>query len=71
MIVIARYPGSATPESLAARDGWDRLAAVKAGRIYELPAGMLKRPGPGVLDGLERLAAILGAVREGGEAGEA
>jgi ABC-type Fe3+-hydroxamate transport system substrate-binding protein len=43
---------------------------VKAGRVYELPAGMLKRPGPGVLDGLERLAAILTAAREGGEARE-
>lgn len=68
VIVIARYPGSATAASLAAREGWDRLAAVKGGRVYELPAGMLKRPGPGVLDGLERLAAILAEGRgEGGE----
>lgn len=66
VIVIARYAGSATAASLAARDGWDRLRAVKSGQVHELPAGLVKRPGPGVLDGLERLAAILGAVRDGG-----
>jgi iron complex transport system substrate-binding protein len=70
VIVIAGYPGSATRELVSAREGWDRVSAVKAGRVYELPAGMLKRPGPGVLDGLERLAAILTAAREGGEARE-
>jgi iron complex transport system substrate-binding protein len=59
VIVIAEYPGSATPDALAARDGWDRLRAVKAGRVFVLPAVAIKRPGPGVLDGLERLAALL------------
>jgi iron complex transport system substrate-binding protein len=58
VIVIAEYPGSATPETLAARDGWDRVTAVKAGRVYALPSGSVKRPGPGVVEGLERLAAL-------------
>jgi iron complex transport system substrate-binding protein len=71
VIVIGRYPGSATAASVAARDGWDRVRAVKSGQIHELPPGMVKRPGPGLLDGLERLAAILAAVRrEGGESTE-
>jgi iron complex transport system substrate-binding protein len=61
VIVIAEYPGSATPATLSQRDGWDRLAAVKCGRVFALPAGVIKRPGPGVLDGLERLATLLGA----------
>jgi iron complex transport system substrate-binding protein len=61
VIVIAEYPGSATPATLAERDGWDRLTAVKAGRVFALPAATVKRPGPGVLDGLERLAALLAA----------
>jgi len=61
IIVIAEYSGSATPITLARRDGWDRLTAVKAGRVFPLPAGTIKRPGPGVLDGLERLAALLAA----------
>jgi iron complex transport system substrate-binding protein len=61
VIVIAEYPGSATPAELAAREGWDRLTAVKGGRVYAMPAGTIKRPGPGLLDGLERLAAFLTA----------
>lgn len=59
VIVIAEYSGSATPAGLAAREGWDRLRAVKAGRVVGLPGGIIKRPGPGTLDGLERLATIL------------
>ena len=58
VIVIAEYPGSATRASLAARDGWDRLRAVKAGHVVAIPAPLIKRPGPPVLDGLERLAAL-------------
>jgi iron complex transport system substrate-binding protein len=58
VIVIADYPGSATPATLAQRDGWDRLAAVKAGRVFAVPAGAVKRPGPGVVDGLDRLAGL-------------
>jgi len=59
VIVIATYPGGATRDSVVAREGWDRLTAVKSGRVWELPARMVKRPGPGVLEGLERLAEIL------------
>ena len=59
VIVIAEYPGSAGPDDVAARDGWDRIAAVKAGRVYTLPPAAVKRPGPGVVDGLERLAGLL------------
>ena len=60
-IVIATYPGGATRDSLVTRPGWDRLTAVKSGRVWELPARMVKRPGPGVLDGLERLEEVLSA----------
>jgi len=59
VIVVAEYPGSATPAEVAAREGWDRLRAVRAGRVVGIPGGLIKRPGPGTLDGLERLAAIL------------
>jgi len=58
VIVIAEYPGSATPETVVARPGWDRLRAVKGGRVVAIPAPLLKRPGPPVLLGLERLAAL-------------
>jgi ABC-type Fe3+-hydroxamate transport system substrate-binding protein len=65
VVVIASYPGSASAASLAARDGWDRIRAIKANRVWEIPAGDVKRPGPGLLDGLERLATLFGR----GEAG--
>ena len=58
VIVIARYPGSATRESLIARAGWEGVAAVKAGRVVEMDPGTIKRPGAGVVDGLEQLAEI-------------
>jgi iron complex transport system substrate-binding protein len=61
-IVLAAWPGSATHADLAGRDGWDRLAAVKSGRVWEVPAGMVKRPGPGLIDGLERLATLFAAL---------
>ena len=59
VIVIATYPGSATRDSLVRREGWDRLSAVKSEHVWELPARVVKRSGPGVLEGLERLAEIL------------
>jgi iron complex transport system substrate-binding protein len=59
VIVIAEYPGSATLASLAARDGWERLRAVKAHRVVAIPAPLIKRPGPPALDGLQRLADLL------------
>src|SRR4029453_19667492 len=55
------------PESLRAarRPGftklWDRLTAVKSGRAWEFQARMVKRPGPDVLDALERVKEVLSA----------
>lgn len=63
VIVIASYPRSATRESIIARDGWERLGAVKSDRVHEVPAPMLKRPGPTVIDGLERVASLLAETR--------
>jgi iron complex transport system substrate-binding protein len=59
VIVLARYPGSATAETLAARDGWAGLAAVKTRRVFEVPSPTLKHPGPLAIDGLECVAALL------------
>jgi cobalamin transport system substrate-binding protein len=58
VIIIADYPGSASPETLGARDGWQSLRAVKAGRVVAVPAPLVKRPGPPLVDGLERLTAL-------------
>jgi iron complex transport system substrate-binding protein len=61
VIVIAAWPGSTTPTDLGTREGWDRLTAVKSGRVWAIPAGLVKRPGPGLIDGLEQLATLFTA----------
>jgi iron complex transport system substrate-binding protein len=58
VIVIARYPESATRESLLARVGWHGIAAVRSGRVVEMDPGTIKRPGAGVVEGLERLSEV-------------
>jgi ABC-type Fe3+-hydroxamate transport system substrate-binding protein len=62
VIVIARYPGSASPASLRARAGWPAITALMTGRVWELAAAEIKQPGPGLIDGLEHLAALLATV---------
>jgi hypothetical protein len=43
----------------AALPGWGRLRAVRAGQVYPVdPNGCLSRPGPRLVDGIERLAEI-------------
>lgn len=48
-----------TPESVAARPGWDALAAVQKGRVLPFDDNLLARIGPRQVDGLETLARIL------------
>ncbi len=44
---------------VANRPGWDRLRAVRAGRIHCLPEELYGRPGPRLIEGLEWLARII------------
>ena len=44
---------------IRARPGWERVRAIAAGRIYPMPEGLFARPGPRLVEGLERLAAVL------------
>ncbi|EKP95703.1 cobalamin-binding protein [Thermaerobacter subterraneus] len=79
--VVARVPdvillcwcgtlqGHMDPSRVAARPGWSRLEAVARGRVVPLPEALFGRPGPRLVEGLERLAGLLaGFVQE--EAGE-
>jgi iron complex transport system substrate-binding protein len=53
----AAYDASITAESVARRQGWDEMTAVREGRILPLPEDVLiTRPGPRIVDGLEALA---------------
>jgi iron complex transport system substrate-binding protein len=51
--------GGVTPESVAQRPGWENLTAVKEGRVYPFDDNLVSRPGPRLVDGLEKLAALL------------
>jgi len=48
-----------TPEKVRQRPGWNRLRAVREGRIYPINADLISRPGPRIVDGLEALARII------------
>ena len=50
---------SAEIEKLRAMDGWRSIPAVRNGHVYHMEANILTRSGPRMVDGLERLAAIL------------
>ncbi|HLC41230.1 MAG TPA: helical backbone metal receptor [Methylomirabilota bacterium] len=59
VIIVATYPGSSTPEEISARPQWRTVRAVRTGRVHSLDTKFIKRPGPGVLEGVERLASLL------------
>ncbi len=48
-----------TPEMVKARAGWAQVAAVRAGKVFAIPHAFLERPGPRLVEGLERLAKLL------------
>jgi iron complex transport system substrate-binding protein len=45
-----------TPESVAARPGWSKIAAVTDNRVLPFDDNLVSRPGPRLVDGLEALA---------------
>lgn len=53
----AAYDGSITPESVADRQGWAGIGAVRDGRVVVFEEDLVvTRPGPRIVDGLEALA---------------
>jgi iron complex transport system substrate-binding protein len=62
-VIVASGPGDARPAWL---DEWKRfpgLAAVAGGHLYAIPPELIQRHTPRILDGAERLCAILEGVR--------
>ncbi|MBX6377577.1 MAG: cobalamin-binding protein [Clostridia bacterium] len=47
-----------TPEAVLGRPGWDRLEAVRRGRVFCLPEAYYGRPGPRLVEGAERLVEL-------------
>ncbi|MEA3349859.1 MAG: helical backbone metal receptor [Chloroflexota bacterium] len=51
--------GGVTPESVAARAGWEGLSAVQNDQVFTINDNLISRPGPRLVDGLEALAEII------------
>ncbi len=51
--------GGITPEQVAARPGWEAIAAVTSQRVHTFNDDLVSRPGPRMIDGLEALAKII------------
>jgi len=59
VILLADAPYGTTPESVAARPGWDVITAVKDNAMYPVDPNMMSVPGPRLVDALEETAKIL------------
>ena len=68
-VIIGSWCGKPVrKERIAARAGWDRIAAVRNGHIYEVKSTYILQPGPASLtEGVRRLHEILTRVAEGTE----
>ncbi len=58
-VYLATKGGNGTPGSIASRSGYDKLAAVKNGRVFILDDNLVSRPGPRVVLGVEAIARAL------------
>jgi iron complex transport system substrate-binding protein len=59
IIILGDANYGITIESVAARDGWQVLTAVKENQIFPIDDDTTSRPGPRLVDGLESLAKII------------
>ena len=66
-VIIASWCGKAVRTAkIASRAGWDALAAVRAGHIYEIKSAVILQPGPASLtDGVRQLHEIISNLRVG------
>ena len=64
VIVASWYGKAAQKERIAARVGWNNVAAVRDAQIYEIKSAYILQPGPAALtEGLRQLHGILSQVR--------
>jgi iron complex transport system substrate-binding protein len=59
VLLALRKDGSPSKERIRQRPGWDKLDAVRSGRVLEIEDDLISRPGPRLFDGMERLAELL------------
>lgn len=60
-VILASWCGKkVVPARIAARPGWDRIPAVRNGRIHEIKSPLILQPGPAALsDGLDAILRAL------------
>lgn len=63
-VIIASWCGmKVDKDAICSRPGWNQLAAVRNGHVYEVPSSHLLQPGPAALtDGIRDLRSIVEAV---------
>lgn len=59
IILLADAPYGTTPESVAARPGWETIVAVQANALYPIDPNIMSVPGPRLVDALEVTAQFL------------
>ncbi len=59
IILAPDHGGTKLQDRLLHRPGWERVAAIMRRRIVTVPEDLLHRPGPRIIEGLERLADLL------------
>ena len=59
VIILADSEWGVTPEMVAARPGWQQIAAVQNGRVLPFDSNLLSVPGPRLVQGFQELARIL------------
>jgi iron complex transport system substrate-binding protein len=65
-VIVASDMGGTGPSPLAGWARWTNLPAVKRGQLHALNADLLSRPSERILDGIDRLCAILQEARNRG-----
>jgi iron complex transport system substrate-binding protein len=59
IILLADAPYGTTPESVAARPGWDVITAVQENALYPIDPNMMSVPGPRLVNALEETARLV------------
>lgn len=67
-IIFASWCGKpVNVRQMAGRPGWDAISAVKRGDLYEIASSDILQPGPGVLEGIRQMSAIIERWRRAGK----
>jgi iron complex transport system substrate-binding protein len=59
VIILADEEAGESAETVSARPGWDSIPAVQNERIYTIDPDIVSRPGPRLVEALEKLAELL------------